>query len=292
MGAFDIFTYHRYCNGQNPVQCAQSQIEIVSSLREVLPPNMPVYLEETGSSAGPYVPFHDTTGEAAFVVPYVAAMSGANLSGAHWWCASDIYTEHSGMNNYTWIPHQDYSGGMPRREFTGRWGFTTPSGVAKPIHRAFQLLRLAGDDRIEVAGMPGDPGDICNSSVQVLALTNGSDKLGSTMVFVSNTGRASCNVTLNMGKWAPHINSSEHNNGSVHDGASSVMLYRIDAEHGNPVGLWESWSSPAFPTPKQVSQLKADSEPNNGLTRTSLSSGGLVELQLGTQALHVVVARI
>ena len=30
------------------------------------------------------------------------------------WCASDIYTEHSELKNYTWIPHQAYSGGMPR----------------------------------------------------------------------------------------------------------------------------------------------------------------------------------
>ena len=36
---------------------------------------------------------------------YVAAMHGANFSGAHWWCASDIYTEHGSIPNYTWIPH-------------------------------------------------------------------------------------------------------------------------------------------------------------------------------------------
>jgi hypothetical protein len=99
----------RYCNGQTPAACAASQTSTVASLREVLPPGMPIYLEETGSSAGCYVPFHDTTGEAAFVVPYVAAMHAANLSGAHWWCASDLYTEHgcppdiAGGKGFTWI---------------------------------------------------------------------------------------------------------------------------------------------------------------------------------------------
>jgi hypothetical protein len=76
------------------------------------------------------VPFHDTTGEAAFVVPYVAAMQSAQLEGAHWWCASDLYTEHGCPppgKGFEWIPHENFSGGMPRSEFTGRWGFTTVS---------------------------------------------------------------------------------------------------------------------------------------------------------------------
>ena len=48
------------------------------------------------------------------MVPYVASMQGAGLAGAHWWCASDIYTEHGCPpegKNYTWIPHEDFSGG-------------------------------------------------------------------------------------------------------------------------------------------------------------------------------------
>jgi hypothetical protein len=47
-------------------------------------------------------------------------MQGANLAGAHWWCASDIYTEHGSIANYTWIPNENYSGGMARSEFTGK----------------------------------------------------------------------------------------------------------------------------------------------------------------------------
>lgn len=93
--AFDLFTYHMYCNGfATGGACGAAQQDVVSKLRSVLPEGMPIYLEETGSTAGPYVPFHDTVGEAAFVVPYVASMASAKLSGAHWWCASDIYTEH------------------------------------------------------------------------------------------------------------------------------------------------------------------------------------------------------
>ena len=82
-------------------------------------------LEETGSSAGPYTPFHDQVGEAAFTFSYIGMMakSRARLHGAHWWVSSDIYTEHSGGINYTRVPHETYSGGMPLQEFTGRWGY-------------------------------------------------------------------------------------------------------------------------------------------------------------------------
>jgi hypothetical protein len=41
---------------------------------------------------------------------------------AHWWCASDLYTEHGcppAGKGFEWIPHENYSGGMPRSEFTG-----------------------------------------------------------------------------------------------------------------------------------------------------------------------------
>ena len=255
---------HAYCNGHTPTSCAAMQVETVRSLRSVLPQGMPIYLEETGSTAGPYVPFHDTTGEAAFVVPYVAAMAEANLAGAHWWCASDLYTEHGSITNYTWIPHEDYSGGMPRAEFTGRWGFTTPSGVAKPIHRAFQLLRAAGDTRLAVTA---EAGGTCGDTVDVLALkNNATGGNASTMVFVSNSGKGVCNVTLAGLK------------------ARTAQLHRIAPGHSDPNGLWESWGSPPFPTPAQVAKLKEESE----LKATAVGLDGLV-MQVEPNALHVLV---
>lgn len=81
----DLFTFHGYCNGLTAGQCGARHTAAVANLRSVLPAGTPIVLEETGSTAGPYTVFHDTTGEAAFVVPYLAAMGAANLTGAHWW---------------------------------------------------------------------------------------------------------------------------------------------------------------------------------------------------------------
>ena len=70
-GLMDLFTFHHYCNGMNSTDCGAANVAIVKRLRTVLPVGMPVVLEETGSTAGPYDEFHDTTAEAAFVVPCV-----------------------------------------------------------------------------------------------------------------------------------------------------------------------------------------------------------------------------
>ena len=291
-GAFDIFTYHSYCNGQTATSCAESQVNTVDHLRAILPATMPIYLEETGSTAGPYTPFHDQTGEAAFVVPYVAAMQEAGLAGAHWWCASDIYTEHGSIPNYTWIPHEAYSGGMPRSEFTGRWGFTTPSGVAKPIHRAFQLLHAAGQRQIGVSPLAGSTcgtttiDGASSANVQVLALGNGTAILedvmqrgvasSGRMIFVSNTGHGTCNVTLR-GLQSPSQTNQP-----------SAMLHTIDSVNGNPYGLWQSMGSPSFPTPLQTTLLKSESALQP--TRVTLGAGGTsVMLQVEPQALLVLV---
>ena len=107
-------------------------------------------------------------------------------------CSSDIYTEHGSIPNYTWIPHEDYSGGMPRSEFTGRWGFTTPSGIAKSIHRTFEPLHHAGTTLQEVQSATGGT---C-AAVSVVAISNSSTvetasnvKIGG-MIFVANAGRS------------------------------------------------------------------------------------------------------
>jgi hypothetical protein len=274
---FDFFTYHSYCNGQpTATDCGRLQASTVAGLRTVLPVGMPIYLEETGSTAGCYNQYHDSSKEAAFVIPYVASMQGAGLAGAHWWCASDIYTEHGcppAGKNYTWIPHEDYSGGMPRSEFTGRWGFTTPSGVAKPIHRAFQLLHAAGDARIGAAEAAGGS---CGDTT-VLALANSTAR-GGAMIFVANSGRGACNVTL-------AALPTRHIGG---DPVTRALLHRIDSTNANPLVIWEGFGAPPFPSLTQIAALKAASE-LNATPVILLAEGSSFKLQVPSEGLAVLV---
>lgn len=285
-GAFDFFTYHMYCNQLGGAECGVTTQSVVAALRPVLPLGMPVILEETGSSAGPYDTFHDTTREAAFTVPYLANSAPAGLAAANWWVSSDLYSEHSscehdprdhsGHCNLTWIPApggglQSYSGGMPRAEFTGRWGFITPSGIPKPIFRTFELLKQAGERQIEVQS-----GGSC--TIGVIDITAIANDTQGCMVFVSNAGLATCRLKIQLQDWAPSG-----------DGwfGSELPWYRIDATHGNPYGKWESMGSPHFPTPKQVAELKLEAE----LYRDSItvSEDGVAELTALGDSLNVIV---
>jgi hypothetical protein len=163
------------------------------------------------------------------------------------------------------------SGGMPRAEFTGRWGFTTPSGVPKPIHRAFQLLHAAGTARLAAKAAPGDT---CGSSTHVLALANSTVAAvgagstvagGGAMIFVSNSGRAQCNVTLTgltSGLSVRTTATQPTVAGRSVDSTARVSgwLHRIDPQHGNPRKVWQAQGSPPFPTMQQTVELKAASE--------------------------------
>ena len=90
------------------------------------------------------------------------------------------------------------------------------------------------------------------------------------MVFVANNGAATCAVTID--------GLARH---------ASVRLHRFDSLHGNPLGLWTRLGSPAFPTPSQIRQLKAESELQPTLLR--VDGQGSLQLSLEANALAVVV---
>ena len=135
---------------------------------------------------------------------------------------------------------------MPRAEFTGRWGFTTPSGIAKPIHRAFELLHHAGTSQVHATAASGNN---C-SGVSMLAVANGTSRAAGMMLFVSNEGGAPCTVTVGLTEvW--HVSTTQ------------VVVHLIDKEHGNPYGVWQQLGSPPFPTPVQAAQLRQASQINS-----------------------------
>ena len=90
------------------------------------------------------------------------------------------------------------------------------------------------------------------------------------MAFVSNTGRAACNVAL-FGLGA----------------ADAAWLHRIDSAHGNPFGLWQTMGSPPFSTPTQVTQLKSASQSTASPLR--LAGAKTLTLSVESNALQALV---
>ena len=66
------------------------------------------------------------------------------------------------------------------------------------------------------------------------------------MVFVTNTGIAACDVTVDIGAAAPH--------------ASIAWVTRIDANNSNPLGAWQRQGSPPFPSLQELAMLNTASQ--------------------------------
>ena len=154
----------------------------------------------------------------------------------------------------------------------------------KPIHRAFQLLHTAGSKRLAVTEATG--GTCSTTSVLALVNTTGSANTPMTetatsgaMIFVSNGGRAGCNVSLTALPLAEQLNPDSH--------ATTAWLHRIDDTHGNPLSVWKAQGSPPFPTLKQTAELRLASE----IHASSLTLGGNkdVEVYVPPNSLVVLV---
>ena len=85
--------------------------------------SLPLYIDEWSSMATFGAPFHDKKEEAAFVLN-AALHFNQGISGAFYWCGTDVYEEQ-------------YMLGTP---FHGGFGLVNNLGIPKPSYRAFQLL--------------------------------------------------------------------------------------------------------------------------------------------------------
>ena len=148
-----------------------------------------------------------------------------------------------------------------------------PSGIPKPIHRAFQLLHAAGSSQLEVVA---GPGGTCDNATTVLAIANTSSTTAGElrspglMIFLSNTGRGNCTVTL------AGLPNTE-----------SAWLHTIDSTSGNPYVLWQKMGAHPFPTPTELRLLRSESDLQPLKLRIADSQPTLFELE--PNALQVLV---
>ncbi|MFP5405642.1 MAG: GH39 family glycosyl hydrolase [Gammaproteobacteria bacterium] len=95
----------------------------------------PVYYTEWSTSSNPFDPLHDEPYAAAYAVK--ANMEAIGLvEGYSYWTFSDIFQEN-------------YLSSVP---FHGGFGMVNIYGVAKPVYRAYQLLRRLGSEQLPVRG--------------------------------------------------------------------------------------------------------------------------------------------
>lgn len=182
--------------------------------------DLPIYYTEWCTSSNPRDPMHDDPYAAAFIVKTILEASGL-VQGYSYWTFSDIFEE-----NY-----------FPSLPFQGGFGLQTIHGIAKPSHRAFQLLHALGTEAIEVTGTHGtlDAWFVRGDLKSTLILTNFA--LPRHLIKTEQ-------VLFNLSGCRP---------------PTEVRVERIDLEHANAKRRWEQFGKPEYLKAEIVEELKAAS---------------------------------
>jgi len=152
--------------------------------------------------------------------------------------------------------------GVVRTPFYGGFGLIAAGDILKPSFEAFKLLHKLGNTRLDEA----------SDSALVTRSNDGSLTIAVWNYAAPEEPGASRTVTLRF----------------QHTQASRAQIWRLDADHGDPHPAYEKMGSPKYPTPEQVSQLRAAAQ-NNGLEVRELKNG---ELSLTMPAKGLVVLQL
>jgi xylan 1,4-beta-xylosidase len=199
---------------------------------------LPLYYTEWNISSNPRDMLHDSPFAAALAVRI--AMSVDDLvDGYSWWTFTDLFEE-----NY-----------FPSVPFHGGFGLLNLHGIAKPVHRAFQMLRSLGAEHYLVQG-----------EHPRLAAWVGRDNCLLINQAMPGHAIASEPVVLRL------IHRRNRR-------ARRVTVFRVDEQHANPLRAWIEMGSPEYLTPAQVETLMQVSE-LRGEPLPHRYSGNALEIEL------------
>ncbi len=185
----------------------------------------PLYYTEWNTSSNPRHNLHDEPASAAYATHILMSVRGL-VQGYSFWTFSDIFAENF----------------FPALPFQGGFGLLTINGIPKPVYRAYQLLHRLGSEELPVEGR--------HDTVEVWA--------------VRQAGRTPTSLTLLL------VNDAQPRH-PIHTEVARVRLLnagdpaaafveRIDQDHANPRRAWQAMGAPAYPTARQVEQLRSESQ--------------------------------
>jgi len=154
--------------------------------------------------------------------------------------------------------------GIVKEPFYGGFGLLAAGGIPKPSFYAFQTLHKLGDQRIE------------NSNPHVLVTRSAGGPLTVAVWNIANPGTTGVSKTVKL-----------EFKGVKPD--ARVGISRVDADHGNSLGLYQKMGSPRYPTADQIHELREQSQlPDPAYD--DLTDGN-VTLQLPVNGLAVIQVR-
>ena len=180
---------------------------------------LPLYYTEWNLNAtfGAYT--NDTRKEAAYDVKTALDVAD-NVDGSSIWCFSDIFEE---LHPFV-------------QEFHGGFGMLTQSGIPKPVYYGMKLLADAPDTRLDLGPEATD------GEIGIAAFEGGNE----THVIIFRQKMK--NLDLPKEEAVIRMELAEK--------PESVTVKRIDAEHGNPLKLWEEMGRPDYLNRTEVEDLK------------------------------------
>ena len=214
-------------------------------------PEMPLIWSEFNAAYDNQVAVTDSIYMGPWLATTIAQCDGMTQMMSYW-TFSDVFEEQ----------------GVVKTPFYGGFGLIAAGNIPKPSFYAMQLLHRLGDQRIENA----------NSDVLVTKASDGS--LVVAVWKIVNPGSTT-------GSSGPPKTVKLQFKG-VRSGAK-VTIQRVDADHGNTLGLWEKMGSPRYPTQHQLDELRQKSQ-NLGPETESLTGDSLT-LQLPVNGLVVLVVK-
>jgi len=124
--------------------------------------------------------------------------------------------------------------GVVKTPFYGGFGLIAAGNLPKPSYYAMELLHRLGEQRID------------NSNSDVLVTKTDTGTLQVAVWNLVNPGSTGAAKTLKL--TFKGVAPDAH-----------VAIHRLDAEHGNTLGLWQKMGSPQYPTQAQLDDLREQS---------------------------------
>ena len=140
----------------------------------------------------------------------------------------------TGMMSYWTFSDVFEEQGVVKTPFYGGFGLLAAGNVPKPSFYAMELLHRLGDQRID------------NPSSDVLVTKTDTGTLQIAVWNLVNPGSTGAAKSVKM-----------HFKGVPPD--AHVAIQRLDADHGNTLGLWQKMGSPRYPTQGQLEELREQS---------------------------------
>lgn len=162
------------------------------------------------------------------------------------WCFTDIFEE---LHPFP-------------QEFHGGFGILTQHGIPKPVYHAMKMLHDAGNERLDL-GPDATLGEIGYAAFK--------SKEDYQIILFRQKMK---NLSLSKEKVQLYLECEKQ--------PVSVMLRRVDEDHGNPLRLWQEMDSPTDLNKAEIQSLIERSEVRDEpWTYQQTDAGICMELQMG-----------